>query len=144
MTRLVERFGERVSATDGALSSLSVTAERLADAGASRIKAIGLPLARAQSLHLLAVRAADGALRFDTDADVSAFMRELRDIPGVGAWTAEYVAMRALHWPDAFPATDLVLRRRAGGLTAAQLARAAERWRPWRAYAAMQLWMSSS
>jgi AraC family transcriptional regulator of adaptative response / DNA-3-methyladenine glycosylase II len=69
-------------------------------------------------------------------------MQQLEDIPGVGAWTAEYIAMRALHWPDAFPATDLVLRRNAGNLTAAQLRRAGDRWRPWRAYAAMQLWMS--
>jgi len=141
MARLTATFGEPVDTGDDELVRLAVSAERLADAGAARIKTIGLPAARAQTLHLLAQHVAGGALRFDPDADVGAFMRQLEEVPGVGAWTAEYVAMRALHWPDAFPATDLVLRRNAGNLTATQLRRAADRWRPWRAYAAMQLWM---
>jgi AraC family transcriptional regulator of adaptative response / DNA-3-methyladenine glycosylase II len=141
MARLTETFGEPVDVGHESLTRLAVTAARLADAGAPRIKSIGLPASRAQTLHALAQRAANGDLRFDPDTDVHAFTRQLEDIPGIGAWTAEYVAMRALHWPDAFPASDLVLRRNAGDLSAAQLRRAAERWRPWRAYAAMQLWM---
>ncbi|MEO6528359.1 MAG: DNA-3-methyladenine glycosylase 2 family protein, partial [Gemmatimonadaceae bacterium] len=60
--------------------------------------------------------------------------------PGIGPWTAEYIVMRAVHSPDAFPASDLVLRRSAGNLSPVELLRAAERWRPWRAYAAMHLW----
>jgi AraC family transcriptional regulator of adaptative response / DNA-3-methyladenine glycosylase II len=142
MARLSDEFAERVDTGDAALTRLAVSADRLADAGPARIKAIGLPAARAQTLHALARRVADGALRFEGDADVGEVVRELQEIPGIGAWTAEYVAMRALHWPDAFPSSDLVLRRRAGNLTEAQLRRAAERWRPWRAYAAMQLWTS--
>ncbi len=141
MSRLTEKFGETIDVGDASLTRLAVTAERLAEAGTSRIKSIGLPAARAQTLHVLAQHASRGALRFDSDADVAAVVRRLLEIPGVGAWTAEYIAMRALHWPDAFPSGDLVLRRNAGDLTAAQLRRAAERWRPWRAYAAMQLWM---
>ena len=62
---------------------------------------------------------------------------------GMGPWTAEYIAMRALHWPDAFPASDLVLRRAAGNLTTARLRQVAEAWRPWRSYAAMHLWYGS-
>jgi AraC family transcriptional regulator, regulatory protein of adaptative response / DNA-3-methyladenine glycosylase II len=143
MSRLTNTFGEPVDVGDDTVTRLAISAERLADASVSRIKSIGLPAARAQTLHLLARRVADDSLRFDPDGDVARFMRELEEIPGVGAWTAEYVAMRALHWPDAFPATDLVLRRNAGSLTAVQLQRAADRWRPWRAYAAMQLWMRS-
>ena len=141
MTRLTKTFGETIETGDPTLTRLAVTAARLAEAGPTRIKSIGLPTTRAQTLHLLAQQVAKGALRFDSDTDVTAFVGQLQEIPGVGAWTAEYVAMRALHWPDAFPAGDLVLRRNAGDLTAAQLRRAAERWRPWRAYAAMQLWM---
>jgi AraC family transcriptional regulator of adaptative response / DNA-3-methyladenine glycosylase II len=67
-------------------------------------------------------------------------MRRLTSLPGIGPWTAHYVAMRALRWPDAFPASDLALRRAAGMPTPAKLERAAERWSPWRAYAAMHLW----
>jgi AraC family transcriptional regulator of adaptative response / DNA-3-methyladenine glycosylase II len=69
-------------------------------------------------------------------------VRRLRALPGVGEWTASYVAMRALRWPDAFPDGDLALRRAMGGLTPARLRQAAERWRPWRAYAAQHLWAS--
>jgi AraC family transcriptional regulator of adaptative response / DNA-3-methyladenine glycosylase II len=67
-------------------------------------------------------------------------MRQLMQLPGIGPWTAEYIVMRAVHWPDAFPAADLVLRRAAGNLTPPRMIRIAERWRPWRAYAAMHLW----
>jgi AraC family transcriptional regulator of adaptative response / DNA-3-methyladenine glycosylase II len=67
-------------------------------------------------------------------------VRRLTALPGIGPWTATYVAMRALRWPDAFPEGDLALRRAAGDLSPARLRRAAERWRPWRAYAAMHLW----
>ena len=141
MGRFAESFGEPVISGDARLSRLAATADRVADAGVARIRAIGLPTARAESIRLLARRVADGQLRIDPNADVRALVRQLEEIPGVGAWTAEYVAMRALHWPDAFPASDLVLRRNAGHLTTAALRRAAEAWRPWRAYAAMQLWM---
>ena len=142
MARLTSAFAEPMDGGDPALSRLAVTADRLADASTSRIRAIGLPAARAQTLSLLARAVADERLRIDTDTDVKSVMQELEDIPGIGAWTAEYIAMRALHWPDAFPASDLVLRRNAGNLSVAQLRRDADRWRPWRAYAAMQLWMS--
>jgi AraC family transcriptional regulator of adaptative response / DNA-3-methyladenine glycosylase II len=64
------------------------------------------------------------------------------ELPGIGPWTAEYIAMRALRWPDAFPATDLGLVKASGLKSAKVLAKTAERWRPWRAYAAMHLWES--
>src|SRR5262249_37782487 len=111
MGRLTETFGETVDLGDPALTRLAVTAERLAGASPSRIKSIGLPASRAETLSLLARRIADGGLRIDAHADVKAVTRQLVEIPGVGAWTAEYIAMRALHWPDAFPESDLVLRR---------------------------------
>ena len=67
----------------------------------------------------------------------------LRAIPGIGDWTAQYVAMRALNEPDAFPSGDLVLRRMAGDCSARELERRSERWRPWRAYAVMLLWQAA-
>ena len=74
--------------------------------------------------------------------DPASFIRRFVALPGIGPWTAEYVALRALRWPDAFPAGDLALRRAMGGLSAAKLRTASEPWRPWRAYAAQHLWAS--
>jgi AraC family transcriptional regulator of adaptative response / DNA-3-methyladenine glycosylase II len=141
MARLTAAFGEAVDVGDPSLTRTAVAADRLADASIASIRAIGLTEARAATVHALARRVASGELSLEPHVDVDAVMRQLLDVPGIGPWTAEYIAMRALHWPDAFPSGDLVLRRRAGDLTAPRLLKAAEPWRPWRAYAAMQLWM---
>ena len=68
----------------------------------------------------------------------------MQEYPGLGDWTAQYIAMRALRWPDAFPAADLGLLKAAGAASARQLRDAAEAWRPWRSYAAMYLWNTGS
>ena len=144
MGRLTQAFGERLLDEEEGFTHLTPAADRLAGAGKDAIRRIGLPGARAETIHELSKLVADGSLSFDADVDVKAFMRRLQEIRGIGAWTAEYIAMRALHWPDAFPASDLVLRRAAGGLTTARLTRLAESWRPWRSYAAMHLWSRES
>ena len=90
--------------------------------------------ARAGTIRALARQAAAGALDFAA----------LESIPGIGGWTAQYVAMRALGEPDAFPSGDLVLRRAAGSCTARELDRKSEAWRPWRAYAVMLLWRTDA
>jgi AraC family transcriptional regulator of adaptative response / DNA-3-methyladenine glycosylase II len=94
-----------------------------------------MPAARARALYTLAEAVAGGSVDLSPTADPVATRAALLDLRGIGPWTVEYVAMRALGDPDAFPATDLVLRRALGDDPAA-----AERWRPWRAYAAMHLW----
>jgi 3-methyladenine DNA glycosylase/8-oxoguanine DNA glycosylase len=107
-------------------------------AGADIAK-IGLPGRRADSLRSLAEAAATG--RFGTPgATLEETIHALRELPGVGPWTAQYLAMRAFQEPDAFPSGDLALRKAAGNLTARQLEQRAESWRPWRAYAAINLW----
>jgi AraC family transcriptional regulator of adaptative response / DNA-3-methyladenine glycosylase II len=76
-----------------------------------------------------------------------AFLASLAGVKGIGEWTSQYIALRAFRRPDAFPVNDLVLRRAAGEgspLTAAALRERAERWRPWRAYAAIYLWRSAA
>lgn len=140
MSRLTTEFGVSYATRLASVSHLPVSADRIAAATPARIAKIGLPLARAATIHTLARHVADGTLRIEPDADVRALTRQLLDLPGIGPWTAEYIVMRAVHWPDAFPASDLVLRRSAGNLTPAQLLHAADAWRPWRAYAAMHLW----
>lgn len=128
------------------LTHFPVTAERLADAGESAIAGIGLPRSRAACVSSLARAATSGQLpelAGDVHSgDPATFIRRLTALPGIGAWTAAYIAMRALHWPDAFPESDLGLRKAMGGLGPARLRDAAERWRPWRAYAAQHLWAS--
>ena len=99
--------------------------------------------ARAEAIRSLARRVIEGSITFGPCIDGRAAIAALSALPGIGDWTAEYIAMRALGEPDAFPRGDLVLRRLAGGLTARELDRRSEAWRPWRAYAVMLLWQSA-
>jgi AraC family transcriptional regulator, regulatory protein of adaptative response / DNA-3-methyladenine glycosylase II len=128
------------------LTHLPVSAERLADVSSESLTEIGLTRARAECVVMLARAVSDGTLpELAGDgacADPAEFIRRFVALPGIGPWTAEYVAMRALRWPDAFPAGDLGLRKAMGGISAARLRAAAEPWRPWRAYAAQHLWAS--
>jgi len=142
MSRMVSAFGERVDTGDSALTHLPPTAARVASASIPEIRSIGLPVARATTLHALAERVARNELDLSPSADAETLIARITDVPGIGPWTAQYVAMRALHWSDAFPASDIALRRAAGGVSVAELVRAAGAWRPWRAYAAMRLWLN--
>jgi AraC family transcriptional regulator of adaptative response / DNA-3-methyladenine glycosylase II len=138
--RLAARMGEPVAGAPHGLSRLSVTAERITESRPSTIARIGLTRARAATAVALARAVMNGLLADDSDPESQ--IAELREIKGIGDWTASYIAMRALRWPDAFPHGDLGLRKAAGNLTARALLAVAERWRPWRAYAAMHLWAS--
>ena len=84
----------------------------------------------------------DGQIRLAPGIDVEGTKARLREIPGIGAWTAEYVAMRALAWPDAFPHSDLGIRRALRTDDPDKILAIAQKWRPWRAYAAIALWHS--
>jgi len=139
--RLVERFGRELTPNSGRFLFPSPAALAEADVGA-----IGLPRRRAETLRAVAHAVADGALVLDADGDRETTRAQLLAIPGIGEWTVDYVSLRALKDPDAFPAGDLGLVRAAKRLgiaeTPADLRRAAEAWRPWRAYAALHLWHS--
>lgn len=143
MGRLVERFGEPYAGSHASLTRLMPTAARLASVTTGDIATLGMPSARADAVIALARAVVAGDVTLTPGADASRVIKALTALPGIGDWTAHYIAMRALRWPDAFPANDLVLRRAAGNLTAAQLLKRAEPWRPWRAYAAMHLWRTS-
>jgi AraC family transcriptional regulator of adaptative response / DNA-3-methyladenine glycosylase II len=105
---------------------------------------IGLPAARAESIRRLALAVERRELSFTGVADPAQWMERFRALPGIGEWTAQYVAMRALGEPDAFPAADLGLLRASGAASPKQLEQRAEQWRPWRAYAAMHLWQKEN
>ena len=138
--RIAQRFADPFPAGIEGISRYPVSPAALAEAGPDRIAEVGLPRARAQSIARLATAAAAGSLPLEPGADVEATVDLLEELPGIGPWTAQYIAMRALHWPDAFPSSDLGLRKALGGAPASHLLRAADRWRPWRAYATMHLW----
>jgi AraC family transcriptional regulator of adaptative response / DNA-3-methyladenine glycosylase II len=112
----------------------------LADSPAESIAALGLPLARARALVGLADAWDRGAIACAPGCDVEQLHAAVVAIPGLGAWTAEYLAMRALHFPDVLPAGDLALRKALGGSSPAEVRERARAWRPWRAYAAVHLW----
>jgi AraC family transcriptional regulator of adaptative response / DNA-3-methyladenine glycosylase II len=138
--RLVHAFGEPVDCGNG-LTHIFPTPERLAAADYS---SIGLPVARAEAIRQLALAVARGELVFSGVADPAAFIERFKKLPGIGEWTAQYVAMRALGEPDAFPAADLGLLHASGIGNPRQLEQRAESWRPWRAYAAMHLWQENA
>ena len=137
--RLVREFGTPVASVPG-LSHLFPVSERLADADLSRI---GLPRARAHSIRSLARAVCAGEISFSGIVNVEDFITRFCELPGIGAWTAQYVAMRALGEPDAFPGGDLGLLHATGIDNARKLEARAEAWRPWRAYAGMYLWQTT-
>jgi AraC family transcriptional regulator, regulatory protein of adaptative response / DNA-3-methyladenine glycosylase II len=142
-SRLVARFGSPVtSELAGAPTHAWPDAPRLASAPEASLASIGLTRARAKTLSELAKAVADGRLVLDRHADPDVTKKALLGLPGIGPWTGEYIMLRSLGWPDAFPAGDLGLRKALGGVSIAESERRSERWRPWRAYAAAHLWMS--
>ncbi|HET9727933.1 MAG TPA: AlkA N-terminal domain-containing protein, partial [Acidimicrobiia bacterium] len=136
--RLVEQFGQPVPGVSAlGLTHLFPEPDDLAGAD---LTTIGVTQARARAIGAFADALACGKLRLDAGRSLDERLHELRSLPGFGDWTAQYVAMRACGERDAFPASDLGLRRALDGLDAAALEQRAERWRPWRAYAALHLW----
>jgi AraC family transcriptional regulator of adaptative response / DNA-3-methyladenine glycosylase II len=140
--RLVTAYGAPLECGDG-LTHLFPRPEALADAD---VGAIGMPRARAATLRALAAAVARGEPLLDASRGREAVIERLCAIPGIGPWTAHYIAMRGLGEPDAFPAGDLGVRKAlgngAGPLAPAAVERLADAWRPWRAYAVMHLWSS--
>jgi AraC family transcriptional regulator of adaptative response / DNA-3-methyladenine glycosylase II len=136
--RVVAFFGEPISGPAG-ITHLFPTAEVLAQADLRRA---GITKSRAETIRALARAVCEGRLSFAGILNAEDFLDRLREIRGIGEWTAQYIAMRALAEPDAFPAGDLGLVRASGEASSGDLQRRAEAWRPWRAYAAMYLWKS--
>jgi AraC family transcriptional regulator of adaptative response / DNA-3-methyladenine glycosylase II len=125
--RIAATFGSSL-ANDGRLFP---TPAQLAGAPLERA---GVMPSRAETIRELARRVTGGA----------PLLTALQNVPGIGPWTREYIAMRALNEPDAFPSGDLILRRMAGNCTVRELDRRSQSWRPWRAYAVMLLWQEAN
>ncbi|HEY4555547.1 MAG TPA: AlkA N-terminal domain-containing protein [Lysobacter sp.] len=145
--RIAQHFGRSLPehfGVDG-LAHLFPTPEALADADLGHI---GLPRARADAVRTVARALLDGRVDFRPERTLEDFAARWVALPGIGPWTAQYIAMRALGHPDAFPAEDLALQRVASldgaPLTAKQLRELAEHWRPWRAYTVIHLWRDAA
>ena len=145
-TRLVERFGTPLATPIDGLTRLFPSPAALAAASGDELGQLGLVRQRQAAIHALAQAVSSGQIRLHAGADVAATMDALKALPGIGAWTADYIALRALRWPDAFPAGDVALQKALSPdgqrLTARAAEGRAERWRPWRAYAVIRAWHS--
>jgi AraC family transcriptional regulator of adaptative response / DNA-3-methyladenine glycosylase II len=139
--RLVAAYGERISDTGGGLTHVFPAVRQLLDADPARL---AMPASRRRCFAALVESLADGSIVLDAGTDWYTAREQLLRLPGIGAWTAELIAMRGLGDPDAFPATDLGLRLAAKQLGLVDSARAlierSTAWRPWRAYATQHLW----
>lgn len=140
--RLGEAFGEAIATPFPGLGRLSPTPDALSRARIQDIAGLGVVRARAASILALARAHESGELRLEGGSlhDPQAVMRRLMQIPGIGPWTAHYIVMRAMRWPDAFPKEDVVLRKVLGGVSAKQAEEISQAWRPWRSYAVLHLW----
>ena len=145
-TRLVERFGTPLATPIDGLTRLFPTPATLAAASGDELGQLGLVRQRQAAIHALAQAVPSGHISLHAGADVQTTMDSLKALPGIGAWTADYIALRALRWPDAFPSGDVALQKALAPegqrLTARAAESRAERWRPWRAYAVIRAWHS--
>ena len=124
------------------LTRLAPTVEDLARARERDLAGLGVLPARANSIVAVA-KAIAGGLALEPGADPETTMTELTSLPGIGPWTASYIAMRALRWTDAFPKEDIAIRKQLGGVTPTEADRLSQPWRPWRSYATLHLWRSA-
>ena len=140
--RFAIAFGTPMATPFAGLVTLFPTAVNIAGRSIDEIATLGIIGARARTIQALARAIAAGKIRLEPGVDVDATIVALVALPGIGDWTAQYIAMRALAWPDAFPAADYGVMKALGERNLRRVRETAEQWRPWRAYAVMHLWDS--
>ena len=142
--RLVNQFGAAIDTPWPRLSRLFPTPAVLAAASSNALGQLGIIRQRQAAIVAISQAVADKRLLLNASADVSATVALLKALPGIGDWTAQYIAMRALHWPDAFLAGDVALQKALGLRLLKNPARLAEQassgWKPWRSYAVIRAW----
>ncbi|MGA0569577.1 Ada metal-binding domain-containing protein [Variovorax sp. VNK109] len=139
--RVVDRFGSPLAdAPIASLTKLFPTPEVLAVAEGDALGSLGIVRQRQAAIAGIARAVAQGRLQLHPGANVPDTIDLLKTLPGIGDWTAHYIAMRALRWPDAFPAGDIALQKALGVATARAAEEASAAWRPWRSYAVLRAW----
>ena len=143
-TRLVQAYGEPIETPIDGLNRLFPRVAALANASPDALGRLGIVKQRQAAIQALAGAVLTQGLQLHPGADVEATMSALKALPGIGDWTAQYIAMRALRWPDAFPAGDVALQRALGLQDCKHPAKEAElkskAWQPWRSYAVIRAW----
>ena len=144
--RLVERLGSDLAHAPLGLTRLFPTPQALAQATGDALGQMGIVRQRQRAIQSLAQAVIHGDVVLQPGVDIPATLTALQALPGIGPWTAQYIAMRALRWPDAFVAGDVALQNALGvrGATNPQQAAesASQRWKPWRSYAVVRAWAS--
>ena len=144
--RFVAAFGEGIVTPYPELDRLTPLPARVAKASVDDISRLGIVSARSKSIIALAQAQASGATSLDSGVhhNPDDAISRLAELPGIGQWTAHYIAMRALRWPDAFPKEDIAIRNNLGGVTAKQAEEMSQAWRPWRSYAVLHIWKNAA
>jgi AraC family transcriptional regulator of adaptative response / DNA-3-methyladenine glycosylase II len=140
--RLVEAFCEPIVTPFPELGYLAPSAAKIAKTGVDDLAKHGIVRARCESIIALAQAHVSGELSLDSGNhhNPNTAIERLAKLPGIGPWTAHYIAMRALRWPDAFPKEDIAVLNNLGGVTAKKAEEMSQAWRPWRSYAVLHLW----
>ena len=138
--RFAAVFGEKITTPLPKLTRLSPLPKHIAGVGVDAIARLGIIGARAKSIIALAQADLAGSVQLEAGANPETAIAQLVALPGIGPWTAHYIAMRALRWPDAFPKEDIAVRKSLGGVSAQRAEERSQAWRPWRSYAVMHLW----
>ena len=140
--RFAAAFGEPIATPYPELNRLTPAAARVAKASNDDVARLGIVSKRAASLIALARSESSPTPLLDnsTHHDPNELIARLAELPGIGPWTAHYIAMRALRWPDAFPNGDIAVRNNLGGVSAKEAEEMSSHWRPWRSYAVLHIW----
>ena len=142
--RFAAAFGEKIETPFPELCQLSPLPDCIARLGVSDIAELGIIRTRAQSILTLAEAFLSGDIQLNAGTNPEIAIKKLVSFPGIGPWTAHYIAMRALHWPDAFPKEDIAVRNNLGGISSKEAEEMSQDWRPWRSYAVMHIWKNLS
>jgi AraC family transcriptional regulator of adaptative response / DNA-3-methyladenine glycosylase II len=140
--RLVDRFGDPVDTPFQGVNRSFPCAAAIAAADPEVVGKLGIVRQRVRALQGLALAVHEGRVQLHRGAPLESTLQALHDLPGIGDWTVQLIAMRALAWPDAFPASDIGVLNALGTRDIKQVQQQAQAWRPWRAYAVMRLWQT--
>lgn len=141
--RFCDRFCQPYQGLQPELSRLPVSPDTIAGATVDEIASLGIIARRAQAIIDVAQLVCSEQLRLEPGANATKVIEQLQTIKGIGPWTANYIALRSLAWPDAFPKEDVVLRKALGNVSAKQADTQSLPWQPWRSYACLYLWKTS-
>jgi AraC family transcriptional regulator of adaptative response / DNA-3-methyladenine glycosylase II len=143
--RFVAQFGEPIVTPHAELNRLTPAADRVAAATVDDIAKLGIVSARSRCIIAFAQAEVAGKVSLERGAlhNPDEAIRRLTELPGIGEWTAHYMAMRALRWPDAFPKEDIAIRNNLGGVSAREAEAMSQSWRPWRSYAVLHIWKAA-